>query len=90
MSHARNSSIQSIQDHSDSDQKSGAFKVPVRDYTIGSLLGLAPGILVTNLFAQQLENAIRNPGPGAIAILAALIVITALGAIWFKRKFATA
>jgi len=69
---------------------SGAFKVPVRDYTIGSLLGLAPGILVTNLFAHQLENAIRNPGPGAIVILGALIVITALGAIWFKRKFATA
>ena len=69
---------------------SGAFKVPVRDYTIGSLLGLAPGILVTNLFAHQLENAIRNPGPGTIVILAALIVITGLGAVWFKRKFATA
>ena len=69
---------------------SGAFKVPVRDYTIGSVLGLAPGILVTNLFAHQLENAIRNPGPGTIVILAALIVITGLGAVWFKRKFATA
>jgi uncharacterized membrane protein YdjX (TVP38/TMEM64 family) len=68
---------------------SGAFKVPLRDYVLGSLLGLAPGIVVTNLFAHQLQNAIRNPGPGTIIILAALIVITALGAIWFKRKFAT-
>jgi phospholipase D1/2 len=68
---------------------SGAFKVPLRDYTLGSLLGLAPGILVTNLFAHQLENAIRHPGPGTIVILAALVVITALGAVWFKRKFAT-
>jgi uncharacterized membrane protein YdjX (TVP38/TMEM64 family) len=68
---------------------SGAFKVPLRDYLIGSLLGLAPGILVTNLFAHQLQNAIRNPGPGSIAVLGALIVITALGAVWFKRKFAT-
>ena len=66
---------------------SGAFKVPVRDYVLGSLLGLAPGIVVTNLFAHQLENAIRNPGPGTIVILAALIVLTALGAVWFKRKF---
>jgi hypothetical protein len=56
----------------------------------GSLLGLAPGIVVTNLFAHQLENAIRHPGPGTIVILAALVVITALGAVWFKRKFATA
>lgn len=68
---------------------SGAFKVPLRDYVLGSLLGLAPGIVVTNLFAHQLQNAIRNPGPVTILILAALIVITALGAIWFKRKFAT-
>jgi uncharacterized membrane protein YdjX (TVP38/TMEM64 family) len=68
---------------------SGAFKVPVRDYVIGSLLGLAPGILITNLFAHQLQNAIRNPGPGTILALVVLIVITALGAIWFKRKFAT-
>jgi uncharacterized membrane protein YdjX (TVP38/TMEM64 family) len=68
---------------------SGAFKVPLRDYVLGSLLGLAPGIVVTNLFAHQLQNAIRNPGQGTIIILAALIVITALGAIWFKRKFAT-
>lgn len=68
---------------------SGAFKVPLRDYTLGSLLGLAPGILVTNLFAHQLQNAIRNPGAGTITILAALIVITALGMVWFKRKFAT-
>ena len=69
---------------------SGAFKVPLRDYALGSLLGLAPGIVVTNLFAHQLESAVRNPGPGTIAILAALIVLTALGAVWFKRKFATA
>ena len=68
---------------------SGAFKVPVHDYVIGSLLGLAPGILITNLFAHQLQNAIRNPGPGTILALVVLIVITALGAIWFKRKFAT-
>jgi phospholipase D1/2 len=68
---------------------SGAFKVPVRDYVIGSLLGFALGILITNLFAHQLQNAIRNPGPGTILALVVLIVITALGAIWFKRKFAT-
>ena len=68
---------------------SGAFRVPLRDDAVGSLLGLAPGSLVTNLFAHQLQNAIRNPGPGTIALLAALIVITGLGAVWFKRKFAT-
>ena len=40
---------------------SGAFKVPLRDYILGSLLGLLPGILITNLFAHQLYQ--RDPRP---------------------------
>lgn len=66
---------------------SGAFKVPLRDYVIGSILGLVPGILVTNLFAHQFESAIRNPGIGTFLLLLALIVITVAGTIWLKRRF---
>lgn len=69
---------------------SGAFKVPLRDYLIGSLLGLAPGILVTNLFARQLQSAIRNPGIGTFLILALLIVATVVGSVWLKRRFTSA
>jgi uncharacterized membrane protein YdjX (TVP38/TMEM64 family) len=66
---------------------SGAFKVRLRDYTLGSLLGLVPGILVTNLFAHQLERALRNPGIGTFIILAVLVVVTLVGSLWLKRKF---
>lgn len=66
---------------------SGAFKVPLRDYVIGSILGLVPGILVTNLFAHQFESAIRNPGMGTFLLLLALIVITVIGTVWLKRRF---
>jgi uncharacterized membrane protein YdjX (TVP38/TMEM64 family) len=65
---------------------SGAFKVPPRDYLVGSLLGLVPGIIVTNLFARQFESAIRNPGIGTFLILAALIVISVIGTMWLKRR----
>ena len=65
---------------------SGAFKVPWRDYIIGSILGLVPGILVTNLFARQFESAIRNPGIGTFLLLLALIVVSVLGTIWLKRR----
>jgi uncharacterized membrane protein YdjX (TVP38/TMEM64 family) len=68
----------------------GAFKVPLRDYILGSLVGLAPGIIVTNLFAHQVQSAIRNPGFGAFVVLAALILVTILGTVWLKRKFASA
>jgi phospholipase D1/2 len=67
---------------------SGAFKVPLRDYVIGSFLGLFPGIIVTNLFARQFERAFRDPGIGTFAILALLIVITVAGTVWLKRKLA--
>jgi phospholipase D1/2 len=40
---------------------SGAFQVPVRGYLLGSLIGLAPGIILTNLFAHRLQSAMRNP-----------------------------
>jgi phospholipase D1/2 len=65
----------------------GAFKIPLRDYILGSLLGLAPGILITNLFAHQFERAIRNPGIGMFLVLAALVVITITGTAWLKRRF---
>ena len=66
---------------------SGAFKVPLRDYILGSLLGLVPGILITNLFARQFASAIRNPGIGTVLILLTLITITVGGTVWLKRRF---
>jgi uncharacterized membrane protein YdjX (TVP38/TMEM64 family) len=66
---------------------SGAFKVRLRDYTLGSFLGLVPGILLTNLFAHQVERALRDPGIGTFVILAVLVVVTVAGSLWLKRKF---
>lgn len=66
---------------------SGAFQVPVRDYLFGSLLGLAPGIILTNLFAHQLQSAIRNPGLGSFVLLAVLVIVSILGTIWLRRRF---
>jgi phospholipase D1/2 len=66
---------------------SGAFHVPIVDYFVGSLLGLLPGILVINLFARQIESAVRNPGAGSFALLAGLVVISVVGILWLRRKF---
>jgi phospholipase D1/2 len=66
---------------------SGAFQVPLRDYVVGSLLGLAPGIILTSLYTHQLERAIRNPGAGSFLLLGGLVAITVLGILWLRRKF---
>jgi phospholipase D1/2 len=68
---------------------SGAFKVRPRDYIVGSILGLLPGILITNLFAHQFQSAIRNPGAGTFLLLAVLVIITVAGSVWLKRRFET-
>jgi phospholipase D1/2 len=66
---------------------SGAFKVPLRDYILGSLLGLAPGILVTNLFAHQFASAISHPGIGTFLVLAAVVGGTLIATAWLRRRF---
>ena len=65
---------------------SGAFQVPLRDYVIGSLLGLAPGIVVINLFAHQFESAVRDPGVGSYTLLIALAAVSVLATLWLRRK----
>jgi len=67
----------------------GAFKVPWRDYLLGSILGLTPGVLITALFAHQLTSALRDPGIGAFLLLAALIAVTIVGSVWLKRRLET-
>jgi phospholipase D1/2 len=65
---------------------SGAFQVPLRDYLIGTLLGMAPGIVMINLFAHQVESAVRNPGVGSYTLLIALAAASIVGTFWLRRK----
>jgi phospholipase D1/2 len=67
---------------------SGAFKVPILHYLVGSMLGLAPGILVINFFAHQFARAVRNPGVGSYALLGVGVAITVAGVVWMRRKLA--
>ena len=63
-----------------------AFQLRFRDYIIGSLLGMAPGIVI-NLFAQQFES---NPGFGSYTLLTALVVLVLLGMLGLRRKLGNA
>ena len=65
---------------------SGAFQIRFWDYIVGTLLGMAPGVIIINLFAHQFESAIRNPGLGSYTVVIALVAITVLGTLWLRRK----
>jgi phosphatidylserine/phosphatidylglycerophosphate/cardiolipin synthase-like enzyme/uncharacterized membrane protein YdjX (TVP38/TMEM64 family) len=63
----------------------GASHIRWRDFTIGTAIGLAPGILAINLFKSQVQSAIREPGLASVAIAGAVVVLIMLGIAWARR-----
>jgi phospholipase D1/2 len=60
----------------------GASHIRLRDYLIGTMLGMTPGIVLTVTFVHHLAEAVRNPSPGTVAVLgmvAASIIALAVG-----------
>lgn len=60
----------------------GASHIRFRDYMIGTLFGMLPGITMTVTFVHHLAEAVRNPSAGTVAVLvsvAASIILLALG-----------
>lgn len=50
----------------------GASHIGLRDYLVGTAIGMLPGLVLTVTFAHQLTAALSHPGPGAFAWLAAI------------------
>jgi phospholipase D1/2 len=67
----------------------GASHINLRDYLIGTTLGMMPGTVLTVIFAHQLVAAIHHPSAGAVAALAAigiaLVGVSALLQRWLGR-----
>ncbi|MFA7504533.1 MAG: VTT domain-containing protein [Burkholderiaceae bacterium] len=52
----------------------GASHIRLRDYLLGTLIGMGPGIVLTVVFIDRLVDAMRDPGPVDIGIAAAIAV----------------
>ncbi len=63
----------------------GASHVKTRDFLIGNLLGLVPGIIALNLFGSQLVAAIKSPDVSHILILVG-VVAGAMLVLWLLRR----
>ncbi|AOJ76823.1 VTT domain-containing protein [Burkholderia ubonensis] len=50
----------------------GASHIGLRDYLVGTAIGMLPGIALTVTFAHQLTAALSHPDPGAFAWLTAI------------------
>jgi phospholipase D1/2 len=48
----------------------GASHIGFRDFMLGTLLGMSPGIVVTVTFIHNLAEVVRNPSVGTVTVLA--------------------
>ena len=64
----------------------GASRIKLRDFLLGTALGMAPGILAITLFTDRLVSAVKEPRWGNIAMAVATGAILGIGIWWTKRR----
>jgi phospholipase D1/2 len=67
----------------------GASHIRLRDYVLGTILGMAPGILAITFFEHQLEVAVREPGVKSFGVLAVLVAVIVILALVVKRRMSS-
>jgi len=67
----------------------GASHIRLRDFLLGTVLGMAPGMAAVSMFSDRLLAAVLNPSPTTLVLLAIVVAIIAAFAIaarwWFVR-----
>jgi phosphatidylserine/phosphatidylglycerophosphate/cardiolipin synthase-like enzyme/uncharacterized membrane protein YdjX (TVP38/TMEM64 family) len=66
----------------------GAMGVKLRDFLLGSAIGLLPGTLALTVFADRLGYVLLHPGVGGLVVLAVVTVLL-LGALTVGRRLLT-
>jgi len=66
----------------------GVSHLSLRDYLIGTFLGMAPGIILTVAFAHNLAEAIRHPSLATMALLAGMATLLIGMALGLQKLFA--
>jgi len=66
----------------------GAVHVPFRDFVLGTLLGMSPGVLGITVLESQIEQMIERPSLTTLAVLVAILLVMVLGIMAFRRWFA--
>lgn len=63
----------------------GASHIGWRDFLLGTLLGMVPGIVVIATFIDRTVAVVQDPGPDTITVLVAVAVLACV-AIWSLQK----
>jgi uncharacterized membrane protein YdjX (TVP38/TMEM64 family) len=66
----------------------GASHIGFRDYLVGTVIGLAPGITATTLVVNRAAAVLKDPGGLTIALLVAVAIAILTAAIILRRRLA--
>ena len=64
----------------------GASHIKLKDFLVGTAIGMLPGILGVVVFSDRLLNAVRNPGWFNVSIAAGVAVLIGIGSWWINRR----
>lgn len=68
----------------------GAIRMRLRDFMLGTAIGVLPGTLAATVFGHQLEHALRDPREVNLWLLALVVVLLAAGTLAVRRWLSTA
>jgi uncharacterized membrane protein YdjX (TVP38/TMEM64 family) len=63
----------------------GGSHINTRDFTIGTLIGMLPGILGITVFADSLMRTVQNPDPQQITIFVGVVIVIVGIMVGLKR-----
>ena len=63
----------------------GASHIKLKDFLLGTALGMLPGIVAITVFADRVLAAVKNPDWTNIAVAAGIALVLAVGG-WLTQK----
>lgn len=64
----------------------GASHIRMRDFLLGTIVGMIPGVLAITLFVDQIVAAFRSPGWQSIVLTVAILIIVLGGGYGLRRS----
>lgn len=65
----------------------GAVGIRFPHFTLGTLIGVTPGVLALTVFGDQLGRTLRSPTPVEIAVACTIALVVVGMVLWIRRGF---
>jgi uncharacterized membrane protein YdjX (TVP38/TMEM64 family) len=65
----------------------GAMRVRLRDYVLGTVVGMAPAVFAMALFAEGLLALLGRADMRSLALIVMATLVLVGGLLWLRRRF---